>query len=306
MEDSIENQSREVIKLQDISKKDILKSFMLVTLGCFLFSYTINAVVIANHFGEGGLTGVTLLMFYTLNIDPALSSLVLNVFLLIVGYRYLEKKTMIYTILAVFELPMFLKYTQEWPVFVPENLVVASVAAGVFVGIALGLVILGKGTTAGTDIIAMMMNKYLGWPVSSSLLVIDTIVVTPLAFVIGFEKAVLTLMMLFIASKVINFILEGFNPRKAIMIISNQYELIGQTIQEQLDRGITVLDGHGFYSKDKRQVLYVVVNRQQLMPIQRIIHEIDPNAFVIITDVNQVIGEGFTFYFDDSGNKFLH
>ena len=90
----------------------------------------------------------------------------------------------------------------------------------------------------------MMMNKYLGWPVSSSLLVIDTIVVTPLAFVIGFEKAVLTLMMLFIASKVINFILEGFNPRKAIMIISNQYELIGQTIQEQLDRGITVLDGH--------------------------------------------------------------
>ena len=258
MEDSIENQSREVIKLQAISKKDILKSFMLVTLGCFLFSYTINAVVIANHFGEGGLTGVTLLMFYTLNIDPALSSLVLNVFLLIVGYRYLEKKTMIYTILAVFELPMFLKYTQEWPVFVPENLVVASVAAGVFVGIALGLVILGKGTTAGTDIIAMMMNKYLGWPVSSSLLVIDTIVVTPLAFVIG------------------------------------------------LDRGITVLDGHGFYSKDKRQVLYVVVNRQQLMPIQRIIHEIDPNAFVIITDVNQVIGEGFTFYFDDSGNKFLH
>jgi len=78
-------------------------------------------------------------MFYTLNIDPALSSLVLNVFLLIVGYRYLEKKTMIYTVLAVFELPMFLKYTQEWPVFVPENLVVASVAAGVFVGIALGL-----------------------------------------------------------------------------------------------------------------------------------------------------------------------
>ena len=106
--------------------------------------------------------------------------------------------------------------------------------------------------------------------------------------------------------KYINFILEGFNPRKAIMIISNQYELIGQKIQEQLDRGITVLDGHGFYSKDKRQVLYVVVNRQQLMPIQRIIHEIDPNAFVIITDVNQVIGEGFTFYFDDSGNKFLH
>ena len=174
------------------------------------------------------------------------------------------------------------------------------------VGIALGLVILGKGTTAGTDIIAMMMHKYLGWSVSSSLLMIDFIIVTPLAFVIGFEKAVLTLIMLFIASKVINFILEGFNPRKAIMIISDKYDEIGQRIQTDLDRGITVLDGHGFYSKEKRQVLYVVVSRQQLMPVQRIIHEYDPEAFVIITDVNQVIVEGFTFYLDDNGNKLHH
>ena len=294
------------MSLEKYLNKDTLKSFILVTLGCFLFSYTINALVIANHFGEGGITGVTLLGYYTLQIDPALSNLILNGFLLIVGYRYLERKTMIYTVLAVIELPTFIKVTQDWPVFVPENLVVAGVAAGVLVGVALGLVILGKGTTAGTDIIAMMMHKYLGWSVSSSLLMIDFIIVTPLAFVIGLEKAVLTLIMLFIASKVINFILEGFNPRKAIMIISDKYDEIGQRIQMDLDRGITVLDGHGFYSKEKRQVLYVVVSRQQLMPVQRIIHEYDPEAFVIITDVNQVIGEGFTFYLDDNGNKLHH
>ena len=294
------------MSLEKYLNKDTLKSFILVTLGCFLFSYTINALVIANHFGEGGITGVTLLGYYTLQIDPALSNLILNGFLLIVGYRYLERKTMIYTVLAVIELPTFLKVTQDWPVFVPENLVVAGVAAGVLVGVALGLVILGKGTTAGTDIIAMMMHKYLGWSVSSSLLMIDFIIVTPLAFVIGLEKAVLTLIMLFIASKVINFILEGFNPRKAIMIISDKYDEIGQRIQMDLDRGITVLDGHGFYSKEKRQVLYVVVSRQQLMPVQRIIHEYDPEAFVIIIDVNQVIGEGFTFYLDDNGNKLHH
>ena len=294
------------MSLEKYLNKDTLKSFILVTLGCFLFSYTINALVIANHFGEGGITGVTLLGYYTLQIDPALSNLILNGFLLIVGYRYLERKTMIYTVLAVIELPTFLKVTQDWPVFFPENLVVAGVAAGALVGVALGLVILGKGTTAGTDIIAMMMHKYLGWSVSSSLLMIDFIIVTPLAFVIGLEKAVLTLIMLFIASKVINFILEGFNPRKAIMIISDKYDEIGQRIQMDLDRGITVLDGHGFYSKEKRQVLYVVVSRQQLMPVQRIIHEYDPEAFVIITDVNQVIGEGFTFYLDDNGNKLHH
>ena len=116
--------------------KDTLKSFVLVTLGCFLFSYVINTIVIANHFGEGGITGVTLLGYYTLQIDPALSNLILNGFLLIIGYRYLERKTMIYTVLAVFELPTFLKITQDWPIFVPENLVVAGVAAGDLVGIA--------------------------------------------------------------------------------------------------------------------------------------------------------------------------
>lgn len=283
--------------------KDTLISFFLVTLGCFAFSYTINAIVIANHFGEGGITGVSLLLFYTMNINPALSNLVLNLFLLIIGYRYLERKTMMYTILAVFELPFFLKVTEHWPVFIPENLVIAGLAAGVFVGVSLGLVILGKGTTAGTDIIAMMLHKYLGWNISSSLLAIDFVIVTPLTFVIGLEKSVLTLLMLFVASKVINFILEGFNPRKALIIISNENESIGKEIQEKMDRGITVLDGHGFYSKEAKKVLYVVVNRQQLMPVQRIIHEHDSNAFVIISDVNQVIGEGFTFYFDDNGNK---
>lgn len=302
MVDSIENQNRRSV-VKKFFNKDTLISFFLVTLGCFAFSYTINAIVIANHFGEGGITGVSLLLFYTMNIDPALSNLVLNLFLLIIGYRYLERKTMMYTILAVFELPFFLKVTEHWPVFIPENIVIAGLAAGVFVGVALGLVILGKGTTAGTDIIAMMLHKYLGWNISSSLLAIDFLIVTPLTFVIGLEKSVLTLLMLFVASKVINFILEGFNPRKALIIISNENEAIGKEIQEKMDRGITVLDGHGFYSKEAKKVLYVVVNRQQLMPAQRIIHEHDSNAFVIISDVNQVIGEGFTFYFDDNGNK---
>lgn len=302
MVDSIENQNRRSV-VKKFFNKDTLISFFLVTLGCFAFSYTINAIVIANHFGEGGITGVSLLLFYTMNIDPALSNLILNLFLLIIGYRYLERKTMVFTILAVFELPFFLKVTEHWPVFNPENLVIAGLAAGVFVGVALGLVILGKGTTAGTDIIAMMLHKYLGWNISSSLLAIDFLIVTPLTFVIGLEKSVLTLLMLFVASKVINFILEGFNPRKALIIISNENEAIGKEIQEKMDRGITVLDGHGFYSKEAKKVLYVVVNRQQLMPVQRIIHEHDSNAFVIISDVNQVIGEGFTFYFDDNGNK---
>ena len=275
--------------------KDTLKSFILVSLGCFIFSYTINALVIANHFGEGGITGLTLLGFYTLQIDPALSNLILNGFLLIIGYRYLERKTMIYTVLAVFELPFFLKVTQDWPIFVPENLVVAGVAAGVLVGIALGLVILGKGTTAGTDIIAMMLKKYLGWNVSVSLLLLDIFVVSPLSIISDLEKVVITLIYLFTASRMINLVLEGFNSKKSFMIISKKYEEIGAQIQEKIGRGTTILDGHGFYSREERKVLFVAVNRLQVMTLQRIIHDVDPQAFIIITEVTHVIGEGFTY-----------
>ena len=286
--------------------QETLTSILMVTIGSFIFSFTINAVVIPNQFGSGGVTGITLLLYYIFGINPGTSNLVINIVLLLIGYQFLERRTMFYTIYAVILMSVFLDITRGMYQFIPHNSLLAAIGGGVVGGAALGLVMLGNGTTAGTDIIAMMMHKYLGWSVSSSLLLIDFIIVTPLAFVIGFEKAVLTLIMLFIASKVINFILEGFNPRKAIMIISDKYDEIGQRIQTDLDRGITVLDGHGFYSKEKRQVLYVVVSRQQLMPVQRIIHEYDPEAFVIITDVNQVIGEGFTFYLDDNGNKLHH
>lgn len=276
-----------------------LISMTLVIIGSFIFSFGINAFVIPNHFGEGGVTGIGLILFYTLGWSPAITTFIFNSLLLIIGYRYLEKATIAYTIVSVFSMSIFLGLTKTWYEFVPSSPVVAAVAAGCVTGIALGIVMLGNGTTAGSDILAMLAKKYLGWNVSFSLLLIDVIIVTPLSFIIGLERAIITLIMLFIASQMINFILEGFNPKKSIMIISKQHIEIGTAIQKTVGRGITVLDGAGFYSKEDKKVLYLIVNRLQLMPIQRIIHEIDPTAFVIITDVKQVIGEGFTFYLED-------
>ena len=105
--------------------------------------------------------------------------------------------------------------------------------------------------------------------------------------------------MLYVMSKVLNFIIEGFNPKKSITIISKQHEAIAAAIQEKVDRGITILDGKGYYSREAHQILYIVINRHQLINVQNIIYELDPKAFVIITDVQQVIGEGFTFYLSD-------
>ncbi|WP_314256528.1 YitT family protein [Granulicatella elegans] len=275
--------------------QDTLTSILMVTIGSFIFSFTINAVVIPNQFGSGGVTGITLLLYYILGINPGTSNLVINIVLLLIGYQFLERRTMFYTIYAVILMSVFLDITRGIYQFIPHNTLLAAIGGGVVGGAALGLVMLGNGTTAGTDIIAMMLKKYLGWNVSVSLLLLDIIVVSPLSIISDLEKVIITLIYLFTASRMINLVLEGFNSKKSFMIISKKYEEIGSQIQEKIGRGTTILDGHGFYSREERKVLFVAVNRLQVMTLQRIIHDVDPKAFIIITEVTHVIGEGFTY-----------
>ena len=275
--------------------QDTLTSILMVTIGSFIFSFTINAVVIPNQFGSGGVTGITLLLYYILGINPGTSNLVINIVLLLIGYHFLERRTMFYTIYAVILMSVFLDITRGMYQFIPHNTLLAAIGGGVVGGAALGLVMLGNGTTAGTDIIAMMLKKYLGWNVSVSLLLLDIIVVSPLSIISDLEKVIITLIYLFTASRMINLVLEGFNSKKSFMIISKKYEEIGSQIQEKIGRGTTILDGHGFYSREERKVLFVAVNRLQVMTLQRIIHDVDPKAFIIITEVTHVIGEGFTY-----------
>lgn len=285
-------------RLRFLKSKDMWISILMVMIGTFLYAFTVNAVIIPNTLGEGGATGMTLMIFYWLGWNPAIVSFVLNAILLVIGWRHLEKRQIIYTIVSMVVMSVALEYTTDFS-FVTDNTVVAAVAGGVLSGLAIGIVSLGGGTTGGTEIIAWIMKKYLGIGVSVGLLLVDFLVVVPLTIQIGLEKAMLTLIMLYVMSKVLNFIIEGFNPKKSITIISKQHEAIAMSIQEKIDRGITILDGKGYYSREAHQILYIVINRHQLINVQNIIYELDPKAFVIITDVQQVIGEGFTFYLSD-------
>ena len=203
--------------------QETLTSILMVTIGSFIFSFTINAVVIPNQFGSGGVTGITLLLYYIFDINPGTSNLVINIALLLIGYQFLERRTMFYTIYAVILMSVFLDITRGSYQFVPQNSLLAAIGGGVVAGAALGVVMLGNGTTAGTDIIAMMLKKYLGWNVSVSLLLLDIFVVSPLSIISDLEKVVITLIYLFTASRMINLVLEGFNSKKSFMIISKKY-----------------------------------------------------------------------------------
>ncbi|WP_287026819.1 YitT family protein [Vagococcus sp.] len=276
-----------------IDRKRLFWDLVKMTVGAFIFALAVNVFALPNDLGEGGVTGVTMILYYTHGISPALTNIFLNTIILTLGYKFLDRKTIIFTFYAIGVMSFFLKITEGWG-FIPQEGIVAAIAAGSVMGVGMGLIMKGDGTTAGSAILAKIMNKHFGWNTSYALLFFDLIVVVPSVIVIGLENMILTVISLSVSTKLLDFILEGSNPKKTVMIISDKYEKIAAEVDAKLSRGITMMDGVGYYKREPKKILYVVISREQLIPIQTIINEVDPQAFVTINDAQSVIGEGFT------------
>lgn len=272
-------------------EKRSFELFMLL-IGAFMFALAVNVFIIPNDFGEGGVTGVSIILFYLLKWSPALVGFTLNGILLIIGYRLLDKKTILYTIIAVAFNSLFLYLTENWRIDSSEP-VINAIFAGLLAGGGIGLIIRVGGTTAGTTILARLANKYWDWNISYALLFFDLIVSGLSVFVIGIEKVMFTFVILFIGTKAMEFIIEGVNPKKAVTIISAEHERIAAKVTELMDRGVTVLRGYGFYTGEDKNVLYIAISKQEVSMLKKIVRAEDKNAFVTIHDVRDVFGEGF-------------
>ncbi|WP_099221410.1 YitT family protein [Listeria costaricensis] len=268
-------------------------NFLKIVGGALIFSLAVNVFAIPNDLGEGGVTGLTMLLYYLFAWSPALTTLLFNGVLLIIGYKFLDRLTIILTIVAVSFTSIFLQLTKSLA-FHTDQTIIAAISAGALMGLGMGLIMQGGGTTAGSAILAKIANKYLGWNTSYALLFFDLIVVIPSVVVIGFQNMLFTIVSLYISTKVLDFILEGYNPKKSVTIISEKYEEIARDIDLYLSRGITLLHGQGYYLKQDKKILYIVVSKQQLLTLTRIVNQHDKKAFFIINDVQSVVGEGFT------------
>ncbi|MBO2944888.1 YitT family protein [Paenibacillus sp. F411] len=272
-------------------KKRLYDMLMLI-IGGFLFALAVNVFVIPNDFGEGGVTGISIILYYLLGWSPAVVSIVLNGILLLVGYKLLDKTTTVYTIIAVGFNALFLHLTEHWRIASSEP-VINAIFAGLLAGVGIGLIIRVGGTTAGTTILARLATKYWDWNVSYALLFFDLIVAAISVFVIGVEKVMFTVVLLYIGTKAMEFIIEGLNPKKAVTIISSHHDRIAVRVMELLDRGVTVLRGYGYYTGQPKDVLYIVISKQEIAMLKKIVRAEDKNAFVSIHDVRDVFGEGF-------------
>ncbi|MBO0959898.1 YitT family protein [Neobacillus sp. MM2021_6] len=272
--------------------KKISKDIMIIMIGAFLFALGVNVFVIPNEFGEGGVTGITIITYYLFEWSPGLVNLILNAFLLLVGYKFLNKVTTIYTIIAVVFNSLFLHLTEGWTI-ASDEMMVNAIFGGIVIGAGIGLIIRVGGTTAGTTILARITHKFLGWSISYGLLFFDLIVALSSYFIIGAEKLMLTIIMLYVGTKVMEFVIEGLNPKKAITIISDKPNDIAEQVTTSMDRGVTVYSGHGYYTKTPKEILYIVISKQEVIKLKRIVQSTDPNAFIAIHDVRDVFGEGF-------------
>lgn len=272
-------------------KKKITDVLFLMA-GAFLFALAVNLFVIPNDLAEGGVTGITIILYYVFQWSPGLMNLILNGILLIIGYKFLDKTTTVYTIIAVIFNSLFLHLTENWSI-ASDELWVNTIFAGVFAGLGIGLIVKVGGTTAGTVILARLANKYLDWNISYGLLFFDLIVAFSSYFIIGPQGLMCTIVLLFVGTKTMEFIIEGLNPKKAVMIISSKQDEIAKQVIEKMDRGVTVLSGHGYYTKNKKEILYIVISKQEVSMLKKIVRAEDEIAFITIHDVRDVFGEGF-------------
>ncbi|PTI99006.1 hypothetical protein BU054_00640 [Staphylococcus simulans] len=273
-------------------KRRTWRDLALVVFGSFMFSAGVNTFIISAQLGEGGVTGLSIVFYYAFHISPAITNFVMNAILIAIGYQFLSKRSTYLTILATVLISVFLGLTESWHVET-GNIIVNAIFGGASVGLGIGVIVLAGGTTAGTTILARLAHKYLDVSTSYALLFFDLIVVAISFTVIPVNKLLVTIISLYIGTKVMEFVIEGLNTKKAMTVISSRPDEVAKVIDQKIGRGVTIIDGRGYYSKEDKEILYVVISKTQVSKAKRLIRKIDENAFLVIHDVRDVYGNGF-------------
>ncbi|EHB54668.1 YitT family protein [Paenibacillus lactis] len=260
--------------------------------GSFIMALAFNLFFLPNHIASGGVSGLSVLVQAWLGIEPAFTQWALNIPLLFLAFGLIGREYGVRSLLGSVVLPLFVFLTKDW-VIPLSNPLLASIYGGIGVGIGMGLVYRGRGSTGGLSIVAQLLHKYSGLAFSLCIVILDAIVISSAAMVLSLEQALYALIGLYVTGKVIDAIELGFSFTKVAYIISDHTEPITKAILEDLDRGLTKLTAEGGYTGEHRTVLMVVVGQSEIPRLKTVVQSVDPDAFVIIHNAHEVLGEGF-------------
>lgn len=276
--------------------KKTIKDLLLLLFGSLIYALGVNCFTIPNHLSEGGILGITIVTHYLFHWSPGVVNFILNVVLLAIGYKFFEKRAFVYTLISIAASSAFLFFTENIDEPLTHDTLLASIFAGLLVGAGVGFVFRSGGTSGGSTILARIANQFLGWSMGKAVLFLDILVVSGSVFIIGLEKSMYTLLAVYVGAKAIDFIVEGLDERVAVLIISNSPEKVLANITIKMSRGLTVLDGRGGYTGQNKEVLYIVISKQEIVQLKTIIQEIDQNAYVTVHKVHEMLGKGYKAY----------
>ena len=283
---------------------------LMIGIGCAMFAFGLVFFNIANHLADGGISGITLIFRALFHIDPAYSTILINVPLIIIGWRFLGRQSLLYTIYGTGMLSLCLWVWQRVPLTIAlhGDLLLSALGAGIIGGFGSGLLYRYGGTTGGTDIIARIFERFRGVPMGRTLLYLDVVVLLISLVYIDIQHMAYTLIYSYVFARIVNFTQEGAYAARGVIVVSENYQQITDEIMTELERGVSLVNGEGGFSHQERKMIYVVVAPSELYRLRQIIQRNDSRAFISVINVNEALGEGFSFGLPDKGwlNRFRH
>ena len=269
-----------------------------ILLGAAIYAFGLTYFVVPHHLFEGGATGITLITFYLFKIPVSLMNLLINIPLFILAWKIFGAKSLYSSLLGTLALSAWLAFFERIPLHIDlqGDLLITALIAGFLLGIGLGIIFNAGGTTGGTDILARILNKYTHISMGKLLFILDFCILMLILLIFKDLRLVTyTLLFDFIVSRVIDLIGEGGYAGKGFMIITKRPDQLAKAINDDLGRGVTFISGQGYYSQEDLKIIYCIVGRNEIVKMKEMIHRIDSQAFITITEAHEILGEGFTF-----------
>lgn len=289
------NNIREIISQITFAKRDLF-DYSLIILGALIQAFAMRLFLVPAELVSGGISGIAQLINHYINFPIGLMVFLGNIPLFILGWQYLGgSRFAIRTILSILAFSFF---TDILVLFLPiggvtNDMVLNTLYGGLMLGVGLGVVYRGRGTSGGSDILGRILNHRLNITISQAYLITDSIAVIGAGFVFGWSKALYGLVMIYVSGLAAETALEGMNVVRSAMIVTTQTDVVAQAIMQELERGVTILSATGGYTGEQRNVIYCVVSTMEVNRLKILVHDIDPDAFMVIGQAQEALGEGF-------------
>lgn len=272
-----------------------IRRYLGMTIGIAIVAIGINMFFVPNKIAAGGITGLATVLHYLSGLSVGSLMLIFNVPLFIIGIKILGAKYGLKTLYGAIALAVLVDVFAPYTPTLTHDILLNSIYGGLLVGVGMGLVFRFRGNTAGTALAAAILHKLFNITVGQALLILDFFVVAFAGIVFKSpELALYAIIAIFVTAKIIDLVQEGPNNSKAFFIMAAEPELLAEGILKEVDRGVTFLQGKGGYTGQDRELLLCVVETSEVTQLKELIYQHDPQAFIIVTDAQEVLGEGFS------------